>query len=313
MSPSLAPVGRRSPYGRHRDDGAHAARAAPLPAGRGGTCRAPGPAHGAGDADRRRARRPRHRPPRRQHPDPAASPTVGRGGAARVERQRVPRRGRHPSRDPHAHAPRVRRRTARARRGDRPPRRRTTLERGPAGLGPATAPPSRGPDAGYEIDQAARSFLLAGDESALPAIGMLLDAAAQHGRGGGVHRGRRSLGTSGAQDTPWRGRDLVRPRNRGPAGRGDRERRDRRRRSRPTSGCGPPARRRRCNGCVATSSTSAGCLGRRSWCGVTGSRVAKATRPTSRTSDTTTHRRAWEAPPPRYGPDRTRLLEPIST
>ena len=28
---------------------------------------------------------------------------------------------------------------------------------------------------GYEIDQAARSFVLAGDESALPAIGLLLD------------------------------------------------------------------------------------------------------------------------------------------
>ena len=53
--------------------------------------------------------------------------------------------------------------------------------------------------------------------------------AAQHGRGGGVHRGRRSLGTSGAQDAAWRRRDLVRPRNRGPAGRRDRERRDRRR------------------------------------------------------------------------------------
>ena len=64
---------------------------------------------------------------------------------------------------------------ARARRGDRAPRRRPTRRRGAAGLGPATAPPSRGQDAATRSTTRLHSFLLAGDESALPAIAMLLD------------------------------------------------------------------------------------------------------------------------------------------
>jgi len=52
---------------------------------------------------------------------------------------------------------------------------------GPLSAWAATARPGTpaavsGPGRGYEVDAAARSFLLAGDESALPALGLLVDA-----------------------------------------------------------------------------------------------------------------------------------------
>ena len=218
MSPPLAPAGRRSPYGRDRDDGAHAARAAPLPPGRGGTRRASRPAHGAGDADRRRARRPRHR----------ASPPPASGSccpAPRRARWCCPCGTATSSSTRTAPVPS----SARSRPSGSTPNGSSSTwrssstatghsRRGQAGLGPATAPPSRGPDAATTIDQAARSFLLAGDESALPAIAMLLDELPEHGGRGGVHRGRRTFGPSGARDTSRRGRGVVRPRGRGAAG-----------------------------------------------------------------------------------------------
>ena len=50
-----------------------------------------------------------------------------------------------------------------------------------------------GPGRGYEVDADCRSFLLAGDESALPALGLLVAAMPLAGRRPGDRRDRRRV------------------------------------------------------------------------------------------------------------------------
>ena len=112
---------------------------------------------------------------------PAASvrlllPSAGRRARdAEMERQRVPPARRATTDDPDFHAAPHRPRGPRARSRDRDPRWWRASEWADA-AGPGDPAAISGPGRGYAIDPETPAFLLAGDETAIPAIGQLLEA-----------------------------------------------------------------------------------------------------------------------------------------
>ena len=102
------------------------------------------------------------------------SPGVGAARDAGVERQRVPPAGREPSGDPDVHAAPRRSRRARARPRHRRARSGAASQWAEAAAAGAEAAVS-GPGRGYTIDADAPAFVLAGDETAIPAMSQLLE------------------------------------------------------------------------------------------------------------------------------------------
>ena len=150
------------------------------------------------------------------------------------------------------HAAPRRPRRPRARPRDRRPRRWGRVRVGGARPRPATPAAISGPGRGYTIDHDAPAFLLAGDETAIPAISQLLEVLPADDAGAGAHRGRPPRRAAPAARSSRRDRRVVRP----AAGRGARRCARRRGATAPTSapapGCGRPAKRPRCSASAAT-------------------------------------------------------------
>ena len=201
------------------------------------------------------AGRPRPRPPGRQRP--AAAPPPRRAGAARVERQRVPPRRRVARPHLRTLTPlRIDPSARRGRRRHRAPRGGADGDLGGGGRSPATRSAISGTGRGYAIDADGAAYLLAGDESALPAISTILEALPADGRR--CRWSSRSATPRPSSTSPGRAGSrcpgTCRRRRRAPrrrAGGGGR----RPRRSSPGRGSGWPARPPRCSASAATCST----------------------------------------------------------
>ncbi len=212
------------------------------------------------------------------------TPGGGRSRGPELERQRVP-----PARRD------VARRSARSRRGGVDP---DALELdvgivvhggGVASDWALSAEPGEsaaisGPGRGYTVDADAPAYLVAGDETAIPAITQVLDAVPDADARAGARRSRPLRRPPRAAGASRRDRRVVRSRSPG---------RLRATRSAPpcatwssrtAPGCGRPAKPPPCSASAAISSTTAACRARRPRCAATGSTAAPATETTTRDS-----------------------------